>query len=123
MREVLIANNEKGHPISVSLQQPGAKPSGFIEVAEYDYPNNLVVTKLLDPKGNVLKRDDLIVDGNLVKLEKSYDQQGKLIKPDAYEYEYKYDEKQNWVEKRVYKIENGKRVKHQTFTRTIRYNS
>lgn len=123
MREVMINNNEKGDPIAISIERPKSKPSGFIEIAEYDYPNNTVITKLLDPEGNILKRDYLSLDGDIIKLEKSYDQQGKLIKPDAYEYEYKYDEKQNWVEKRVYKVENGKRIKHQTFIRTIRYNS
>ncbi|MFD2563716.1 hypothetical protein [Aquimarina rubra] len=123
MREVYIKNNEKGHPISIELRTPESKPIGILETAEYDYSNNTVITKLLDPLGNVLTQAKLIIDGSSIKKENSYSQNIDLIEPHLYEYEYTYDEQKNWVEKTIYKVENGKRNKHQILTRKIKYAS
>ncbi len=121
IRETYLKNNEKGHPTELKLSTGNSKSYG-IEVAEYDYENNKVITKVLDDYGKVLSESKLKIDLTIKDLQNSeYNENGNLIKSKNYEYEYKYDNNRNWKKKTIYKIENGKRKKYQVLTRKIKY--
>jgi YD repeat-containing protein len=121
IRETFLKNNEKGHPIELKLNTGNSNSYG-IEVAEYDYSNNMAFTKVLDDNGKTLSESKHKIDFSIKDLDNSeYDENGNLIKSKNYEYEYKYDKKLNWKKKTIYKIENGKRKKHQVLTRKIKY--
>ena len=121
IRETFLKNNENGHPIELKLNTGNSKSYGT-EIAEYDYPNNLAITKVLDDNGKIISESKHKIDFSIKDLDISeYDENGNLIKSKNYEYEYKYDKNLNWKKKTIYKIENGKRNKYQVLTRKIKY--
>ena len=121
IRETFLKNNENGHPIELKLNT-GNSISYGTEVAEYDYPNNKAITKVLDDNGKIISESKHKIDFSIKDLDNSeYDENGNLLKSGKYEYEYKYDKKLNWKKKIMYKTENGKRRKYQVLTRKIKY--
>ncbi len=121
IRETFLKNNENGHPIELKLNTGNSNSYGT-EIAEYDYPNNMVITKVLDDNGKIISKSKHKIDFSIKDLDnEEYDENGNLIKSDNYYYEYKYDKKLNWVKKTIYKTENGKLKKYQVLIRKIKY--
>lgn len=120
IRETSLKNNDKGYPIELKLTTGNSSSYG-IEVADYDYSNNQVITKVLDDNGKILSERKHKIDHSIKDLNSEYDGYGNLIKSKNYEYEYKYDKKLNWTKQTIYKIENGKQKKYQVLTRKIKY--
>ncbi|WP_143954030.1 hypothetical protein [Robertkochia solimangrovi] len=121
IRETFLKNNENGHPIELKLNTGNSNSYGT-EIAEYDYPNNMVITKVLDDNGKIISQSKHKIDFSIRDLDNAeYDENGNLIKSANYDYEYKYDNKLNWTKKTIYKTENGNRKKYQVLTRKIKY--
>ncbi|MGO4913828.1 hypothetical protein [Leeuwenhoekiella sp. W20_SRS_FM14] len=121
IRETFLKNNENGHPIELKLYAGNSNSYGT-EITEYDYPNNLAITKVLDDNGKIISESKHKIDFSIKDLDNSeYDENGNLIKSKNYEYEYKYDKNLNWKKKVIYKVESGKRKKYQVLTRKIKY--
>jgi len=121
IRETFLKNNENGHPIELKLNTGNSNSYGT-EIAEYDYPNNQAITKVLDDNGKVISESKHKIDFSIKGSDNSeYDENGNLLKSGKYEYEYKYDKKLNWKKKIMYKTENGKKRKYQVLTRKIKY--
>ena len=122
MREVHVKNNTQGHPIALELKFPDGANSIVMETATYDYPNKKVTTKMIIKNDKILRQQDILLTDTQVKIEKTYGPDGKIV-PEQYEYEFKYDQRQNWIEKTVYKLQNGQRTKYQVISREIKYTS
>lgn len=120
-RQTFLKNNKNGHPIELKLEEINFDFSGK-EIAEYDYFNNIVKTKVIDGSGKVIASNKSQIDFSFNKYPNSeYNEMGDLIKSTNYEYEYKYDKHSNWTKKTIYKIVNGKREKNRVFKRKIKY--
>jgi len=108
-----ITNDEKGHPVALSLEDGQGTPIGR-ETATYFYDRNSVVTAVLDGDDHKVSTDTMkisIKDARLHPAEGSaYNEQGDATKwargaNDLYEAEYVYDASGNCIDEVIYKIE------------------
>ncbi|MDH5380823.1 MAG: hypothetical protein OEW75_08225 [Cyclobacteriaceae bacterium] len=119
-RETQITNNKNGDPIELIVKEGDGVQFGK-EIAEYDYPNNTVITRVIDNDGNVISESSGTKDLSIKSETNKYNQYGDLVKSSNYEYEYKYDKYSNWVKRIIYKIEGDKKNNYQIITRKIKY--
>ncbi|WP_298735736.1 hypothetical protein [uncultured Chitinophaga sp.] len=112
-----ITNNEKGHPVALSLTD-GQKNVIGKETATYLYDRNSVVIAAFDNDGNRLSTDTMKIS---LKNARSYPEEGVVYndhgdvvkwtgKPsngarDVYETEYVYDAAGNCTDEVIYKVE------------------
>jgi hypothetical protein len=112
-----ITNDEKGHPLALSLTDGQGNAIGN-ETATYLYDRNSVVTAVFDNDGNKVSTDTLkisVKDARLHPEEGSaYNEQGDAVKwagkqlngaKDLYEAEYVYDASGNCTDEVIYKVE------------------
>lgn len=120
IRETTIINNEKGNPIELKLKTDSNVDFG-IEIAEYDYLNNSVITKVFDKNGKIISTNNGKIDYSKKEENDIINEYGDVIKSEDYEYEFKYDKKGNWTTQVRYKIIGGKRIKNAEFRRKLKY--
>lgn len=121
IRETFLRNNDKGYPIELKLKYNNSNSLGH-EVAEYDYENNEVNTKLLDETGKVISSSHFPLDYTVKdKVNTQFNDFGDIVKSNDTEYEYKYDKFSNWTLRTTYKTDNSKRKKTQLTQRTLKY--
>lgn len=120
LRETTLLNNEKGLPIELTLKTDSDMDFGK-EIAEYDFKKNVVFTKVIDKNGKTISKSEYKIDNSIINENEVINEQGEIIKSENYFFEYKYDKKNNWVKKRRYKIEFGKKVLNAEFKRKIKY--
>lgn len=112
-----ITNDEKGHPVELSLEDGNGTPIGK-ETATYFYDRNSVITRVLDNEGNKVSTDTLKIsfkDARLHPAEGSvYNEQGDMVKwtskqangaLDVFETDYVYDASGNCIDETIYKVE------------------
>jgi len=133
-----ITNDEKGHPVELSLEDGQGTPIGK-ETAAYLYDRNSVVTTVFDNDGKKISADTLRIslkDARLHPAEGTvYNEQGDLTKwtskqttgaPDVYEAEYVYDTAGNCIDEVISKVEvkgaaKPKKKKEKRFERQYTY--
>ncbi|MFY8181104.1 MAG: hypothetical protein ACOVLG_04950 [Flavobacterium sp.] len=120
IRETTIINNEKGDPIELKLKTDRDVDFG-IEIAEYDYLNNSVITKVLDKNGKIISTNNGKIDYSKKEENDIVNEFGDITKSEDYEYEFKYDKKGNWTTQVRFKIIGGKRIKNAEFRRKLKY--
>jgi hypothetical protein len=108
-----ITNDEKGHPVELSLTDGQGTPIGK-ETATYFYDRNSVVTTVLDGDGNKVSTDTMKISLKDARLHpeggSTYNEQGDATKwahgaNDLYEAEYLYDASGNCIDEVIYKVE------------------
>ena len=112
-------NNNEGYPME-SVTNNYNSNYNFIETADYDLENNIVIITTVNTNGGVRKFADKIN-----KLKKSPEDEinkyGDIIKTEDSEFEYKYDKFNNWIEKIEFRVTNGIRQKYSSIKRKIKY--
>lgn len=119
-RTTSITNNENGDPIELTVRNSNAGQFGK-EIATYDYENNKALTHVLDYTGEVISESSMTIDFSVQTNGNIYNRFGDLIKSNNYEYEYKYDKRNNWTKKTIFKIVDGERTHYQSITRKVKY--
>lgn len=112
-------NNNEGYPME-SVTNNYNSNSNFIETADYDLENNIVIITTVNTNGGVRKFADKI--NKLKKYpEDEINKYGDIIKTEDSEFEYKYDKFNNWIEKIEFRVTNGIRQKYSSIKRKIKY--
>jgi len=133
-----ITNDEKGHPVELSIEDGQGTPIGK-ETATYLYDRNSVVTTVFDNDRNKISTDTLRIslkDAHLHPAEgTAYNEQGDITKwtsrqangpLDVYEAEYVYDAAGNCIDEVISKVEvkgaaKPKKRKEKRFERQYTY--
>jgi hypothetical protein len=115
-----ITNDEKGHPVALSLTDGQGYAIGK-ETGTYLYDRNSVVVAIFDNDGNRISTDTMkisVKDAHSHPEEgTAYNEQGDAVKwtskqqggaRDVYETEYVYDASGNCTDEVIYKVEVNK---------------
>lgn len=116
---ITILNDENGLPIELTSYDGNGNIYGM-EKAWYDVDNNTVTIAAFNNRNEKTYEGKEFIDDSK-KTDRLYNEFGDVIKSGDYEFEYKYDKKNNWTRKVQYKISNGKREKVAEFIRKIKY--
>lgn len=118
-RKTTIINNEKGHPIELSIYI-GNEMQGR-ETAEYDYEKNEVFIQYFNKQGAFFNSATSKIESSISEPTDVLNEYGDIIKSAKYEKTIKYDKFGNWI-KEVYSVlKSGKFVKSSETTRVIKY--
>ena len=111
----IIRNNEKGHPVELTLYDRLGNPYG-VETATYNYEKNYYVRSNYNNQGVLLNTDTNRIDydkpaGHYDSKELRNDRGDAVYYITTYlkkfverEIEYKYDMRGNWIEQKLYNV-------------------
>ncbi|MDJ1503315.1 hypothetical protein [Xanthocytophaga agilis] len=133
--KTILKVNERGHPIDLAFFDSKDSLSKGPNSARYLYNQNQYILTHLSVDGKKVEKDTLVLnpleDYKFKNPNKKFNQQGDLlwesISRNSYKlYEYKYDQQNNWLEKKEYIVtidKNGKKKKksERFYTRKIEY--
>lgn len=114
--ESRIKNIVQGHPNLLDKYDDHDNLTGSTEEAEYLLEQNRYIIKKVNIMGKEMARDTFILDprqraANPPKGE-TYNEKGDLVKAvlknQSLLYEYRYDEQDNWIEKKCFQVEGDK---------------
>lgn len=132
-----ITNDEKGHPVALSISDGHGNAIGK-ETSAYLYDRNSVVTTVFDNDDNRISTDTMKISFKDARLHpeegSAYNEQGDAVKwtgkqlngaKDLYEAEYVYDPSGNCIDEVIYKVEvkggKPKKKREKRFERQYTY--
>ena len=112
---ILLVNDTAQNPISLKVFNTSGKLIQF-ETADYNYTNNTWISRKIDQAGSVISKEEKLINLPNSSIEKFNPQCDciiytiKLPTKDFlyFQVEYTYDQKGNWIEKRIYRTKKVK---------------